>query len=275
MAELIKRTISGAIFIALVIASILINKYTFFVVFLAICVLAIIEFQKLANTQPAVKTSAWTTSIAASVLFISSFLYASGIASVFVFAIYGMFFIAIVIAELFRTNTNAMNNLAYFVLGQAYIAVPFSALNFILFSVGGYQPLLLLSVFVIIWINDTAAYLFGISFGKHRLFERISPKKSWEGFIGGAIISLLTGYVFSLFIFIPEITLSKWLILSQIIIVFGTLGDLLESLIKRTAKVKDSGDILPGHGGVLDRFDSMLLVSPVVLIYFGLLFSLV
>jgi len=147
--------------------------------------------------------------------------------------------------------------------------LPFSLLNFILF-IKDWQPLILLSVFVTIWVNDTGAYLTGVTIGKHRLFERISPKKSWEGFIGGAVFALLSGYVFSLLI--PEIQLINWLVFSEIIVVFGTFGDLIESLMKRTVGVKDSGDLIPGHGGLLDRFDSMLLAAPVIFIYLSLLF---
>ena len=149
------------------------------------------------------------------------------------------------------------------------VALPFSLLNFILF-INGLQPYILLAVFATIWVNDTGAYLVGVSIGKHRLFERISPKKSWEGFVGGALAALISGYLFS--IYIPEINLINWLIFSEIIVVFGTYGDLMESLVKRTVDVKDSGTIIPGHGGLFDRFDSMLLAAPVIFIYLSFIF---
>jgi len=129
---------------------------------------------------------------------------------------------------------------------------------------------MLMAVFVTIWVNDTGAYVFGVTLGKHRMFERVSPKKSWEGFIGGGLTALLSGYVFSLIV--PEISLIQWLIFSEIVVIFGTFGDLLESLMKRTIHVKDSGDVIPGHGGLLDRFDSMLLVAPAIFIYLSFLF---
>lgn len=129
---------------------------------------------------------------------------------------------------------------------------------------------MLIALFATIWINDTGAYIIGVSFGKHRLFERVSPKKSWEGFFGGALAALAAGYVFS--VFIPDLTLVQWLLFSQIVVVFGTFGDLIESLLKRTIGTKDSGNILPGHGGFLDRFDSMLLAAPVIFIYLSFLF---
>jgi len=202
-------------------------------------------------------------------LFASSFVHASGIWRNSSFSIYGIYIVLVLIFELYRKQTNPIHNWAYFILGQIFIALPFSLLNFILF-IQDWQPLILLSVFVTIWVNDTGAYLTGVTIGKHRLFERISPKKSWEGFIGGAVFALLSGYVFSLLI--PEIQLINWLVFSEIIVVFGTFGDLIESLMKRTVGVKDSGDLIPGHGGLLDRFDSMLLAAPVIFIYLSLLF---
>jgi len=120
-------------------------------------------------------------------------------------------------------------------------------------------------------VNDTGAYLIGVTFGKHRLFERISPKKSWEGFVGGAIAAFVSGYVFS--IYMPQISLINWIVFSEIIVIFGTFGDLMESMLKRTLEVKDSGNVIPGHGGLLDRFDSMLLAGPVVFIYLSFLYD--
>ena len=171
---------------------------------------------------------------------------------------------------LYRKKQNPLHNWAYFILGQVFIALPFSLLNFILF-VDNWKPLILLSVFVTIWVNDTGAYLTGVTLGKHRMFERISPKKSWEGFVGGALAAILSGYIFSLFI--PQISLINWFLFSEIIVVFGTFGDLIESLMKRTLNVKDSGNVIPGHGGLLDRFDSMLLAAPAILIYLSFLFN--
>jgi phosphatidate cytidylyltransferase len=124
---------------------------------------------------------------------------------------------------------------------------------------------MVLSMFLIIWTNDTFAYLSGLTFGKHKLFERISPKKTWEGFIGGLLASLLIGYF--LHQFILEVSLLKWLFLCLLIAISSVLGDFIESLFKRTAGIKDSGTIMPGHGGILDRIDSLLFVVPVMYIY--------
>jgi phosphatidate cytidylyltransferase len=145
------------------------------------------------------------------------------------------------------------------------VSLPFALLNNILYFNEEWNPYLLLAVFIIIWVNDTFAYLVGSTLGKHRLFERISPKKSWEGFVGGAVAALGAGYVLSLFII--DLAWWQWLIFSLLVVVFGTFGDLMESFIKRSVKVKDSGRLIPGHGGLLDRFDSMLLVVPIIYFY--------
>jgi phosphatidate cytidylyltransferase len=269
MNNFVKRTLSGSIFVTLVIGSILLSQYAFAAVFVIICGLSVREFHKLTNRQNNVEVNLWIALIGGMLLFASSYLHASGIWRYPVFSIYGFYIVAILIFELYRQKTNPLNNWAYFILGQIFVALPFSLLNFILF-INNWQPLILLAVFITIWVNDTGAYLVGITFGKHRLFERISPKKSWEGFFGGAFFALISGYVFSLFI--PEISLLNWLIFSEIIVIFGTFGDLIESLMKRTVEVKDSGNIIPGHGGLLDRFDSMLLAAPVIFLYLSFLF---
>ncbi len=276
MNNFVKRTLSGILFVALIVGSILLNPFAFAAVFTLISGLAVFEFHKLTNSKD-VCVNLWVCSFGALLLFLSSFLHASGILPAVGYTIYGLYVVIVLISELYRRKTHPLNNWAYFIMGQIFVALPFSLLPFIAYIsvsqsiVTSYQSLVLLAVFVTIWVNDTGAYLVGVTLGKHRLFERISPKKSWEGFFGGALVALLSGYVFSLLI--PEITLVQWLIFSEIIVVFGTYGDLIESLMKRTVNVKDSGTIIPGHGGILDRFDSMLLAAPVIFIYLSFLFK--
>jgi len=269
MNNFVKRTLSGALFVALIISSILFNQYPFAVVFALICGWSVSEFHTLSNKQKDVEVNVWIAFVGGVLLFLTSYLHASGIWRYPVFSIYGFYIVIVLISELYKKKQNPLNNWAYFILGQIFVALPFSLLNFILF-IDGWQPLVLLAVFVTIWVNDSGAYLVGVTFGKHRLFERISPKKSWEGFFGGALAALLSGYLFSLLI--PQISLINWLIFSEIIVIFGTFGDLIESLMKRTVDIKDSGNVIPGHGGLLDRFDSMLLAAPVVFIYLSFLF---
>lgn len=271
MNNFIKRTLSGAFFVAIIIGSILLDAYVFAAIFAIITGWAVREFYKLVNTQKDVEVNSWLGVGGAVLLFLTSFLHAADVIRYPVFSFYGLYIVLTLIAELYLKKKNPIHNWAYLILGQIFIALPFALLNFIAFiDADQFKPLILLAVFVTIWVNDTGAYLFGITFGKHRLFERISPKKSWEGFFGGALAALASGYVFSLFI--PEISLIQWLIFSEIIVIFGTFGDLIESLIKRTLLVKDSGTAIPGHGGLLDRFDSMLLAAPVIFIYLSFLF---
>lgn len=270
MNNFVKRTLSGFLFITLIISSILLSRFTFAALFTIVSGWIVYEFHKLSNLQPAVKVNPLTAALGAVLLFGCSFLYSSGILHYPVYSIYGFYVVMVLLSELYLQKANPLNDWAYFILGQILIALPFALLNYILF-IDKWQPLILLSVFVTIWINDTGAYLIGVTFGKHRLFERISPKKSWEGFVGGALAALLSGYIFSLLI--PQISLINWFIFSEIIVIFGTFGDLMESLMKRTLKVKDSGNVIPGHGGLLDRFDSMMLAAPVVFIYLSFLFD--
>jgi phosphatidate cytidylyltransferase len=168
------------------------------------------------------------------------------------------------------------HNIAITLAGIIYIGIPFSMLNGIAYpeikAGQGYSPHILLGMIYMIWANDTGAYIVGRKFGKHKLFERISPNKTWEGSFGGAFFALIGAYIIS--IFYTDIALIDWLIISLIVIVMGTFGDFVESLLKRSLNIKDSGTILPGHGGILDRFDSIIMAAPFVLLYIVLRFHL-
>ena len=272
MNNFLKRTLSGALFVGIIIVAVLLDSYVFAAIFAIITGSAVWEFHKLTNTQTDVDVNGILSVVGGVILFLTSFFYASDLIRYPVFSIYGLYIIVLLINELYKKKKNPIHNWAYFIMGQMLIALPFSLLNFIAYiDADHYKPLILLAVFITIWVNDSGAYLVGVTFGKHRLFERISPKKSWEGFFGGAIAALGSGYVFSLLI--PEISLLNWLVFSEIIVIFGTFGDLNESLLKRTLQVKDSGNAIPGHGGWLDRFDSMLLAAPVIFIYLSIIFK--
>lgn len=173
--------------------------------------------------------------------------------------------------ELYRKREHPFTNIAHGFLGIVYVAIPFTLLiNIVhLNDVLGYRPLFLVGFFMMIWASDTGAYFAGSLFGKRKLFERISPKKSWEGAAGDMALSLVMAAIWAQFLdFIP---LHHWLILSVISVVAGIYGDLVESLLKRNTGVKDSGSILPGHGGVLDRFDSIMLATPFAFVYLKLI----
>jgi len=170
------------------------------------------------------------------------------------------------IFELFTKSTRPFANVAYIVLGMVYIGIPFAMLDFIAFQNGVFNANIIFGILSLTWMNDTGAYLIGSKVGKTPLFPRISPKKTWEGSMGGIFVGLLFGYLLSVF-FNEELTTGQWLTLSIIVVIFGSLGDLIESMLKRSLNIKDSGSILPGHGGMLDRFDAFIFVVPFATAY--------
>jgi phosphatidate cytidylyltransferase len=178
---------------------------------------------------------------------------------------------SIFIFELYRKTEKPFHNIAFTIFGVIYIVLPFALLMVIPFlSSGnpGYQAHLVFGYFLLLWASDTGAYLSGMAFGKRKLFERISPKKSWEGSIGGTLLNLFFAWCCSRWF--PELDHLTWTIMGLLIVVTGTFGDLAESLLKRTLNIKDSGNILPGHGGLLDRFDALLVSVPFVLAFLAL-----
>ena len=233
--------------------------------------LALHEFYKIIETTASVNTSSTANIVGGVLLFAASFLYFSGVISTpVIFFPYLFYFMLLFISELFLKKQNPILSLAYSVLGQIYLAIPFSLLNFIAFSyTGTYHYVYILALFVLIWVDDSFAYVSGMTLGRHKMFERVSPKKSWEGFIGGAICTVLASLVFAFYF--PGLSTLGWIGFAVIVIIFGTLGDLIESLMKRTLNIKDSGTILPGHGGILDRFDSLIFAIPALAAYLGLL----
>jgi len=179
-----------------------------------------------------------------------------------------LFFLAFLL-EIYRNKPNPFANIAATTLGFLYIALPFSLLiYFVRPDVVHFRgmPVILAGYFAFTWIYDTAAYLYGKQFGRHRFFERISPKKTWEGTIAGAVVTFAAA--FGMYFLAGSLTLCDWLVLAGLVVLFGTHGDLAESLLKRSLNIKDSGTILPGHGGILDRFDTVLLSAPFVFLYF-------
>ena len=185
----------------------------------------------------------------------------------------------IMILELYRKEENPFDTLAHTLFPLIYIVVPFSMLPFSAFSRTGlgsllphgntiFSPGIVVGFFLILWANDTGAYITGMLFGRHRLMERISPKKSWEGVFGGAVIALIAAWLLSTFMGV--VSTAGWLVIAIVISVAGTFGDLIESMLKRSMGVKDSGAIMPGHGGFLDRFDSTFLSFPLVYLFISL-----
>jgi phosphatidate cytidylyltransferase len=183
--------------------------------------------------------------------------------------------LSIFVKELFSNNKFPISNISMSILSLVYISFPFiiSILltkgNFLGYSKSEYTPAILLGILILIWIFDSLAYCTGTLFGqhgRHKLYERISPKKSWEGTIGGALFTIIGAYFFDL-LFPLIISKEDWIVIAIIVVIFGTIGDLIESMFKRSINIKDSGNILPGHGGVLDRFDSFIFTVPWVFFY--------
>lgn len=169
------------------------------------------------------------------------------------------------IYELYTKSERPFSNVAFVVLGMVYLGVPFSLMLFVAFQDGQYFPNLVFALLAMNWMNDTGAYLIGSQLGKNPLFPRISPKKTWEGAAGGLLGTLLISVLF--WQFFQELRLIDWLVLSVIVTLFGSLGDLVESMLKRSVKIKDSGSLLPGHGGLLDRFDAFIFLLPFATAY--------
>lgn len=278
MSNILQRLITGFFFVLVLVGGMVWNRYSFGALFLLITVLSLIEFYGL------IKNSKWNIQPqmgqgvgAGALLFITNYLVAFGflIPKWLVVNVFAL--VLIFISELYRKKENPFANISFTVLGIIYLAIPFSLVSYIttpavaddLGTVAAghvvFYPWIIFGSFMIVWANDSWAYLGGRWFGKHKLFERISPGKTWQGSIVGGLVALLFGYLMSLFF--VEYDLVDWLVIAAILIVTSTLGDLVESMLKRSLGVKDSGNMLPGHGGVLDRFDGMFLALPTIWVY--------
>ena len=275
MKNFIVRTITGIIFVAAIVTCFL-NPQAMALLFSIVTGLTIWEFTGLVNDREDVSINRFICTVAGVYLFLAMAGYNSGLTPASVFIPYLVSIIYLIVAELYMKAPNPINNWAYTMLSQLYIALPFSLLSVLAFRSNGsdivYTYLIPLSVYVFLWINDTGAYICGSLLGRHKLFPRISPGKSWEGSIGGGLlvvaVAVLLWYLTTEYN-VNELQLSalEWAGLGLTVVVFGTWGDLVESLFKRTLGIKDSGNILPGHGGMLDRFDSSLLAIPAAVVY--------
>lgn len=276
MKNLVTRTITGVVFIAVMVGGIVFRPDLFIVLFATITGLALWEYTGLANNIERVSINRFISTVAGVYFFLAVASLQIGLCSGFiVFVPYILTILYLFISELYLKQQNAINDWAYTMLGQMYITLPFSLINILAFQaengIPAYDKLLPLSVFVFLWINDTGAYCTGSLLGRHKLFPRISPAKSWEGSIGGGILVLcaaaLVGYWANQGANSHVLSIPGWIGLGLTVVIFGTLGDLVESLFKRTLGIKDSGNMLPGHGGMLDRFDSSLLAIPAAVVY--------
>ena len=272
----IQRAITGIIFVGVLIGCILGGPISFTLLFALITALTIHEFGNIVSKQPDVEINKPICMLAGVFLFFGFAYLGVMPGQTEILIPYLFLIIYLLVSELYLKKKNPLNNWAYAMMSQIYIALSFAMLNVLAYhSIGNegelsnyqvqYNPILPLSIFIFTWINDTGAYCTGMLFGKHRLFERISPKKSWEGSIGGGVFSIIAAIVMAHYF--PFMSISIWTGLALTVVIFGTLGDLTESLLKRTIGIKDSGNILPGHGGMLDRFDSTLMAVPAAVVY--------
>lgn len=267
----LKRALTGILFVCILVGCMLYSPLSFGLLFTLIAALSVHEFAHLVNAGGEVKINATITSLGGAYLCLALMGFCTQAADARIFLPYLGLLLYLMITELYLKRSNPLGNWAFSMLSQLYVALPFALLNVLAFhndpisSSVAYNPILPLSIFVFIWLSDTGAYCVGSLIGKHRLFERISPKKSWEGSIGGAVFSIASSFVFAHYY--DFLSVSQWAGLAAVVVVFGTWGDLTESLMKRQLGIKDSGNILPGHGGMLDRFDSALMAIPAAVLY--------
>ena len=274
--NLIVRAVTGVFFVTAMVLGIL-HPHALIALFALITGLSIWEYTGLVNNIKGVKVNRFISTIIGVYFFLAvAGLRLTPVEGFVVFVPYILSILYLLISELYLKNENPINSWAYTMLGQMYIAMPFSMINVLAFQQGEmgqvtFDSLLPLSIFIFLWTNDTGAYLCGSLLGKHKLFPRISPKKSWEGSIGGGLLVLIVAGVIGYFTNTDTdphmLSIPAWIGLGLVVVVFGTWGDLVESLFKRTLGIKDSGNILPGHGGMLDRFDSSLMAIPAAVVY--------
>lgn len=264
MNETLKRSISGVVYVILLIASLQFSVESFFVLFGIFLILAIYEF---CNLMALKKILPILIGIAVYLLCYKIPFSRTNdqllLAVTLIVSVKCIFF-------LFDDNKLTIDTASKYMYLIGYVLFPFILITKIPIGINGYDPKVIISIFILIWINDTFAYIIGKSIGKHKLFERISPKKTIEGFIGGLLFCLLASYFISVYYIGGALYI--WIIIAAIVGVFGTIGDLIESKFKRVAGVKDSGTIMPGHGGVLDRLDSIIFVAPIIYLFYQILY---
>jgi phosphatidate cytidylyltransferase len=268
------RTITGLSMVFLILASLYVDRFFFAAIFLAVVILGLLEFYSISETTDC-KPQKTTGTILGTLIYLAltgiSLFPVSEPLFISYIVLLPVFFIPI-ITELYRKKDKPLVNAAVTIFGMVYIAWPLALLNGMYNPAGGtvfhHFPAYLTAYFLITWIYDTGAYLVGKNFGKHKFFERISPKKTWEGTIGGTVVAMLAAWGY--YAITEGTRMTDLMALTGLVILFGTFGDLAESLFKRSLNLKDSGNILPGHGGILDRFDTIFVSAPFVFLYFVL-----
>jgi phosphatidate cytidylyltransferase len=264
------RAITGFFFVIVMLASVLLGQYVFGIFYLLLSALALHEFYGLAK-QSGIRPNQSAGIINGIFIYVIFALITSRdepiyhkLAFLLTLTLSAVFF-----QELYKKSETPFTNIAYTIIGIIYAVLPFTFFHGLGYIGGTFNFHFPLAFLIMLWANDTGAYLSGRFFGRTKLFERHSPKKTWEGFIGGVLISAVAAYIIS--IWYRDLPWNRWVSMAVLIGCFGTLGDLVESMFKRSINVKDSGGILPGHGGLLDRFDGLLLSAPIVYAYLYLI----
>ncbi len=276
--NLTQRLITGILGSAAIIYGLVISEWAYFAIFFIICFFSLREFYKLSAFDGLLPLKTVGIIIGMSIFCLSFFIERQTIDSKYYFIIFPLMGLVYMIKLYKKGEHKPFTNIAFTFLGIFYIAVPLSLLNHVVFHesqpgltiINTYSFQVILGILLILWATDTGAYFAGTFLGKHKLFERISPKKTWEGFIGGAVLAGIIAFVFNLILANygkQFLTTVDWAVITVIIVVGGTFGDLVESLLKRSIEIKDSGSAIPGHGGFLDRFDGLFISAPFVVAY--------
>lgn len=276
MNESLKRALSGVVYVALLIIATSYSVNSFYILFGIFMLIAVYEFCQLVDLNKILPLLFGTTIYTLATYFKSGFTYQSGRTND-ILLLAATLFVSIKCLMLLFSSVTRIDKLSKYIYVIGYVIFPFLLIAKIPFGIKGFNPKIIISIFILIWTNDTFAYIVGKSIGKHKLIEKISPKKTIEGFIGGIVFSVIAGILISKFYIQAKpnhqsLSLIIWTVSAVIISVFSTLGDLIESKFKRIAGVKDSGNIMPGHGGILDRLDSIIFVAPFVYLFYQILY---
>ena len=261
--NLVQRAITSLVGAALILAALIYSDWTYFLIFGTILGMSQMEFYKLSGLDGMLPLKSFGTILGLLIFTLTFMVEKEHLPHEYLYLIFPLVSLTFFIKLYKKTDKKPFTGVAYTYLGIFYVAVPISLLNLAVFSVDAvYHYEILIGCLLILWASDSGAYFAGTRFGKTKLFERVSPKKSWDGFLGGAFSAILVAFVISQYFTVLEDW--KWLVIAGIIIIAGTYGDLIESLFKRSIEIKDSGSVLPGHGGFMDRFDGLLLSAPFI-----------
>lgn len=264
MNETITRTLSGLVYVIVLLIATSYSSSSFFLLFGVFLLICIYEFCQLIQVNKLLPLLVGATAFALGTY------YRTNKTNDILILILTLFVSVKGLLLLFNHKKEKLDTFSKYLFLVGYIILPFIIITKIPFGIRGFNPKIIISIFILIWTNDTFAYVVGKSIGKHKLLEKISPKKTVEGFVGGIVFCVIASYLLSKYYI--EATTFIWIIISLIVVVFSTLGDLIESKFKRMAGVKDSGNIMPGHGGMLDRLDSIIFVAPFIFLFYQILY---